>query len=1154
MAIRMALILALGLGVSMTAAHGDEEREFVPIFNGTDLSGWTGDPELWRVEDGAIVGSTHEKDLKKNSFLSHGEVFDNFILRFKVKLTNHNSGVQFRSEQLDDFAVAGYQADVVDEHYFGLLYEERKRGILPYWHALSQEERDEIHNAAKQGEWNEYEVKAHGDHIKLTVNGFVTCDIIDPDGAKEGIIALQLHTGPAMEVRFKDIEVKQLDPPNDTDESIKTGLLEQGFDETREERLAYRGERFRAPEGFTVEEVATNQFVGSIICMTFDPLGRPALAQERKGLVVIEDSTGDGKYDRVQKVTDAVTNIMGIHYLGLGDILVQGQGPDGPGIYRVRDTNGDEYADETKLILLSDGGMGEHGPHAILQGVDAHFYVLYGNHSRPADPVAPDSPVYDSREDNLLPSYVDPRGHANHVQAPGGTVQRLDEAFGNLTQTVGGFRNAYGFAFNEIGELFTFDSDMEWDIGMPWFRPVRVVHAIPGGDYGWRTGSRKWPFYYLDTLPSIDDVGRGSPVGVRFYHHTVYPEKYYDAFFMGDWSRGRIRVIYPQKDGATYVGVTEDFIVGEPLNVTDLDIGPDGFLYFAVGGRGTHGGLFRVRYDAPAASPVVPQNRLAVLEMPQHRSAWAQHLLREGREKMGARWDGQLLDTVRDVNQSPRHRMRALELLQIFGPKPEASLLLELLKDNAMEVRATAALLLGTHPFNEVRDGLGAAVADGDAFVARRAAESLLRAGLGFHTRVSSDEPLLTNLVDALGHEDKFLRYAARTTLTRIYGDIWRDLVLAMDPAEGGHAVVEGLLALIHTQEAAQHADKIAEKVVSLIETPMDGDLLLDYLRLIQLAIIRDVTGEDRRDAFAPVGEALLARFPTEDWRLNREIQVVVAHLETAGAIDALLAYLTPDKSQEEQIFTVYALRAIKEGWTAETRNALVDWFDYGRTVRGGASAEGFINNLWHATLALLPSDEKRAARDRAEAARKQRMQEALALVQELEEERAANPSTELANMSFEELAEYLEYDPMAYRANLEQGERVFIRTKCAACHVFGEVGTGGGPDLSTVTSRFRRRDILEAIMFPSRVISDQYIGVDLELDDFSTVTGMVVTETDTTLSLIQVDGVPIEIDKSMILTQKEAEESIMPEGLINTMSLGDLVALINYLERGAAN
>jgi len=160
--------------------------------------------------------------------------------------------------------------------------------------------------------------------------------------------------------------------------------------------------------------------------------------------------------------------------------------------------------------------------------------------------------------------------------------------------------------------------------------------------------------------------------------------------------------------------------------------------------------------------------------------------------------------------------------------------------------------------------------------------------------------------------------------------------------------------------------------------------------------------------------------------------------------------------------------------------------------------------------------------------------------------------NSELAQMSFDELSEYLEYDPMAYRdVNLEHGKQVFQRAKCASCHVFGTIGKGGGPDLSTATSRFRRRDILEAIMYPSKVVSDQYIGLEVELDDFTLYTGMAVAENEHVLTLITVDGQRVEIKKEEIVKREAAKGSIMPEGLLNAMSMGELVSLINFLEKG---
>ncbi len=189
----------------MGTAHAEEG--FTPLFDGKSLAGWQGDPDLWRVENGALVGSTDKKELKRNSFLSTEKSYGNFVLRLKFKLRNHNSGVQFRSKQHPDHVVRGYQADIADNKFLGILYEEGGRGILQNVNS------DEVAKHLKTDDWNVYEITADGPHITQKLNGFTTVDYTEQDeakGAKEGIIALQLHVGPKMEIRFKDLEIKEL--------------------------------------------------------------------------------------------------------------------------------------------------------------------------------------------------------------------------------------------------------------------------------------------------------------------------------------------------------------------------------------------------------------------------------------------------------------------------------------------------------------------------------------------------------------------------------------------------------------------------------------------------------------------------------------------------------------------------------------------------------------------------------------------------------------------------------------------------------------------------------------------------------------------------------------------------------------------------------
>lgn len=208
-------LLPGGLAAQTDLLGGDLAAQtddgFAPLFNGKDLDGWQGDERLWRAEDGEIVGSTEGVTIKHNTFLSTEKTYGDFVLRVKVKLRNHNSGVQFRGQQKDDYVVTGYQADMAEQKYFGMLYEEKGRGFMPYWKALSPEEQAAVHAASKPGEWNAFEITCQGDHVKIVLNGKVTCDMEDPDGAKRGVVAFQLHQGPEMEVRFKDIALKRLD-------------------------------------------------------------------------------------------------------------------------------------------------------------------------------------------------------------------------------------------------------------------------------------------------------------------------------------------------------------------------------------------------------------------------------------------------------------------------------------------------------------------------------------------------------------------------------------------------------------------------------------------------------------------------------------------------------------------------------------------------------------------------------------------------------------------------------------------------------------------------------------------------------------------------------------------------------------------------------
>jgi len=192
------------LGRPVLSAAGQESGKQESLFNGKDLTGWVtpDDKAIFSVENGEIVGRT-QGDLKKNEFLVTDKPYRDFVLKAKVKIRNGNSGIQFRSKRAADGAVSGPQADVADG-YWGLLYEERARGILERY------PEDKAKELVKNDDWNDFVITAKDKHVTIDWNGTRIIDRTDEKFDGAGIIALQVHVGPPMEVRFKDIEITEL--------------------------------------------------------------------------------------------------------------------------------------------------------------------------------------------------------------------------------------------------------------------------------------------------------------------------------------------------------------------------------------------------------------------------------------------------------------------------------------------------------------------------------------------------------------------------------------------------------------------------------------------------------------------------------------------------------------------------------------------------------------------------------------------------------------------------------------------------------------------------------------------------------------------------------------------------------------------------------
>ncbi len=329
------------------------------------------------------------------------------------------------------------------------------------------------------------------------------------------------------------------------------------------------------PEGFEVTQFANDELATDIFCMTFDSKGRCVVAGPGYIKVLI-DNDQDGTADNAQLFYGAFpAGVQGMYFDG-NDLLCTG----GQGMMRLADRNGDNRADGSPQKILSVKTGGEHHAHAIRKGPDGRFYMIAGNFSglNASTLTSPNSPVKNPES---------------------GVILRLNKNFMGREIVVDGFRNAYDFAFNSYGDMFTYDSDGERDISLPWYRPTRVFQCSPASHAGWISRSWKRPNYYFDMPPVLAETGRGSPTGVVTYRHTQFPKNFDDSIFVLDWTFGRVINVQTAENKGGYSSTPSLFMKGKGafgFAPTDAEIGPDGSLYVSVGGRNTRGGVYRVTY------------------------------------------------------------------------------------------------------------------------------------------------------------------------------------------------------------------------------------------------------------------------------------------------------------------------------------------------------------------------------------------------------------------------------------------------------------------------------------------------------------------------------------------------------------------------------
>jgi putative heme-binding domain-containing protein len=391
---------------------------------------------------------------------------------------------------------------------------------------------------------------------------------------------------------------------------------------TQVTQAALAGGKYRKPTATPVELIKVKkdfkvellysvprETQGSWVSLCVDPKGRLITSDQYGRLFRITVPALGGKAEdtQVEMLPVELGEAQGLLWAfdSLYVVVNRGKRFDS-GLYRVWSSKSDDVLDSKKLLRKIDGG-GEHGPHAVILGPDGKsLYVCAGNHTRLTKLSGSMVPQIWG-EDFLVPRLWDASGHAVGIMAPAGCIYKTDPEGKDWTLISMGYRNQYDIAFSRDGELFTYDSDMEWDMSLPWYRPTRVCQAVPGSEFGWRGGTGKMYEYHPDNLPPTVNIGPGSPTGVGFGYGAKFPAKYQGALFLCDWSYGKLYAVHLKLDGAAHTGEAEEFLNGSPLPLTDIVVNPkDGAMYFAIGGRNTMSGLYRVTYtgsESTAPSP-----------------------------------------------------------------------------------------------------------------------------------------------------------------------------------------------------------------------------------------------------------------------------------------------------------------------------------------------------------------------------------------------------------------------------------------------------------------------------------------------------------------------------------------------------------------------
>jgi len=1024
---------------------------------------------------------------------------------------------------------------------------------------------------------------------------------------------------------------------------------------------------FHVLDGYQVEKLfdVPRDDLGSWVSLTTDPQGRLyACDQQEKGLVRITPAALDGSTETVvEKVPAELSGAQGLLW-AFDSLYAVCNGGSFHGLFRLTDSDGDSLPDQVeKLHDIAAGG--EHGAHNILLAPDGKkLFIICGNHTKlpfaVTDVTEPQTMAGirpnqrrvsvasdgSSRlpanwdEDQIIPRMWDGNGHATGRLAPGGYIVSTDPDGKTWEVWSAGYRNPYDFGFNADGEIFAYDADMEWDFGMPWYRPTRVNHATSGSELGWRSGTAKWPAAYPDSLPAMVDIGPGSPVGAAFGYGAKIPAKYQKAFYICDWTFGTMYAIHLTPSGSTYTAEKEEFVGRNALPLTDMTIGKDGAIYFAVGGRGGQSELYRVTYIGnEATDPIDAKNAAGAGERKIRRQLEAFHAPQKNPTSAIDLALTHLGHTDRFIRYAARivleHQpVEAWQAQALASSEPRACINAALAVARQAEQSAQPDVLaaLDRIPVEDLDKNtlldlirayelafirLGEPTASVKQQIAKKfaplfpaghqatqshstkqsvarwiwsnaQAESSAGEELTFQKTFSLPEPVAAAHIVASTDNggDIFLNGEKVTSCRDWMYPVSESVKVPFNKGAntirvalkniGGPAAVKVCLRVQHEDghETVINSDDSWEWTSGRIEATSSHDH-----QWKQAAVTRSQNTWSQTDsAFAK--DIQFAEVKDDYRELNRSLSSLLVAVRAPGIVSKLTNLLSTQTSGETnlapneadleriakrnagygravtgvlnnrtdllQIHYAYILRTVneKELWTTADRKAYFTWLNRAQTWTGGNSYRKFLANIEAESLKGFTENEKLAL-------------ETLGVRKPYIPPPLPKPEGPGQKWTVDTVLASTDAG-MKKRRNFAHGKRTFEAARCIVCHRFDGNGGATGPDLTQAAGRFKMKDLVEAIVLPSKAVSDQYQAHVIQTVQGKVHTGRIISESENDVTVVTD---PEDATKFAVIERADIEEmfaanqSLMPAGLLDQLNEEEVLDLLAYtLSRGKAN